>query len=147
MLTFIAPLLVLQAPPHTPPQDKRYGWGNSNRATVLVNGKPIAEGALIRDNRVQVPMRPIFEALGAYLEWFPENRKVVAHKGDRVVSLVLNENFAYNPRPITLDYPPRMIRGRVYVPLRFVAQTLGATVSFDRKAKIARVDVPRKEVE
>jgi len=126
-------------PPHTPRRDRRYRWGNANRASVVVNGDTVSRNALIRDNRVQVPMRPIFEALGADVRWYPTNQKVVAHRGSRVVSLILGQNFAYDPKPVLLDYPPRMVRGVVYVPLRFVAQTLGAKVSFDRRRKIARV--------
>lgn len=137
-------LVVLQTPPkppHTPARDRRYGWGRSNRAAVVVNGESLAGRAIIRDNRVQVPMRAIFEALGARVRWYPENRKVVGRKGNRIVSLVLGQNFAYNPKPVLLDYPPRLVRGTVYVPLRFVAQTLGAQVRFDRRTKTARIDL------
>ena len=147
MLTFLTPLLDLQTrfkPPHTPRHDRRYGWGHANQAYVVVNGKRLAERAIIRDNRVQVPMRPIFEALGATVRWYPETRKVVGHKGNKVVSLILGQNFAYNPRPVTLDYPPRMFHGRVMVPLRFVSETMGARVHFDRRTKTARVDLPMR---
>ena len=107
---------------------------------VTVNGKSLPDGAVIRDNRVLVPMRPIFEALGIPVQWFPENHKVVATKGTKIVSLVIGENFAYNPDPVPLDYPPRIMNGRVMVPLRFVSETLGAKVAWDRDTKVAAVD-------
>lgn len=142
MLTPIS-LVVLQMPPkppHTSHHDRRYGWGHGNDASVIVNGKRLPDRAIIRDNRVQVPMRPIFEALGASVMWYPESRKVVGSKGNKVVSLILGQNFAYNPRPFALDYPPRMFHGRIMVPLRFVSETLGAKVYFDRRTKTARVE-------
>ena len=149
MLTLLAPLVLLQTPakvaprpPQTPPRDKRYRWGNSNRATVVVNGKAIILPAIIRDNRIQVPMRAIFEPLGANLMWYPENRKVVAMARGKTISLVVDDNFANTPEPVVLDYPPRMVKGSVYVPLRFVSQSLGAKVRFDNKRKIAYVDLP-----
>ncbi|RYG24277.1 copper amine oxidase N-terminal domain-containing protein [bacterium] len=147
MTTLLLSALLLQGPqiktpPNVKPADKRYRWGNANRAGVNVNGKSLSEGAMIRDNRVLVPMRPIFEALGVPVQWFPENRKVVATQGSKIVSLVIGENFAYNPNPIPLDYPPRIVNGRVMVPLRFVSETLGAKVSWDGDAKVASVTMP-----
>lgn len=122
-------------------KDVRYQWGNGDHARVEVNGKAVAEDGIIRDNRVLLPMRAIFEALGAYVQWFPENRKVVATKDRKVVSLILGENAAYNPDRVILDYPPRMIKSRIMVPLRFVSETFGARVRWDQRTKTARVDL------
>ncbi|RYG27726.1 copper amine oxidase N-terminal domain-containing protein, partial [bacterium] len=69
-------------------------------------------------------------------------RKVVAMTRSKTISLIVNENFAYTPKPVLLDYPPRIVRGRVYVPLRFVVQSLGARVRYDAKKKIASITFP-----
>jgi hypothetical protein len=115
-------------------------WGASEDAAVVVNGTRIADVAWIRDDRVQVPMRPIFERLGAVVQWFPENRKVVATKDRETISLIIGENFAYKLEPVPLDYPPRIVNGRVMVPLRFVSEALGARVRWDRGSRTAFVD-------
>ena len=39
---------------------------------------------LIKDGRVIVPMRGVFEALGANIDWQPDTRTVRAVKGGRV---------------------------------------------------------------
>lgn len=150
MTTLLLSALLLQGaqiktPPNVQPGDpeyRRYKWGNANHAGVTVNGKSLPGGAVIRDNRVLVPMRPIFEALGVPVQWFPLNKKVVATQGTKIVSMVIGENFAYNPEPIPLDYPPRIMNGRVMVPLRFVSETLGATVAWDQESKVASVTMP-----
>ena len=145
MLTLLAPLVLVQSPPkppRTPQRDKRYGWGRGNRAGVVVNGKSVGGSAIIRDNRIQVPIRVIFQALGANVAWYPENMKVVALTRTKTISMIIGENTAYDPDPVMLDYPPMLMRGTVYVPLKFVAQTLGAKVRFNRKTKTAYVDLP-----
>lgn len=120
----------------------------SGNATVYVDGKavmlPNAPAPMIRDNRVQVPMRALFEALGVGIQYLPESRQVVA-LGDRDVTLVLDENFAYiDGQPRVLDYPPRIVNGQVMVPARFVSEALGASVRWDadRKTVVIRTDVP-----
>ncbi|RYG47297.1 copper amine oxidase N-terminal domain-containing protein [bacterium] len=133
MLTLLAAVAALQAGPK-PIIVK-------GPATVIVNGTKVPGAVMIRENRVQIQMRPIFEALGAFVQWFPENRKVVATKGDKEVSLIIGQNFAYKLKPHLLDYPPRIVNGRVMVPLRFVAETLGASVEWYRDTKIARIDL------
>lgn len=122
--------------------------GTSGGAMVYVDGKPVAlENApapMIRDDRVQVPMRGLFEALGAGIQYLPELRQVVA-LGSKDVTLVLDENFAYiDGQPRVLDYPPRVVNGHVMVPARFVSEALGASVLWDadRKTVSIRTDVP-----
>lgn len=120
-------------------------------ATVFVDGRevtlPNAPAPVIRDNRVQVPMRGLFEALGVGIQYLPELRQVVA-LGERDVTLVLDENFAYiDGQHRVLDYPPRIVNGQVMVPARFVSEALGASVRWDadRKTVVIRTDVPNSK--
>ncbi|CAN5704469.1 hypothetical protein BH11ARM2_BH11ARM2_06950 [soil metagenome] len=134
---FTAAMFAIQASQAGLPSDA----GRLSRIEVVVNGRPLPGTALIRDNRVLVPMRPVFEALGATVQWYPENRKVVGQKDGKTVTLVLDQNFAYGAGSVLLDYPPRMIDGRVMVPLRFVGEALGATVIWNRDTLTARVEL------
>jgi hypothetical protein len=113
------------------------------QTSVFVDGKqvslPNAPAPIIRDGRVQVPMRGIFEALGANVEYLPELRQVVA-TGDREVTLVLDENFAYvDGAHRLLDYPPRVVDGHVMVPTRFVSEALGSSVLWDGDRKTVTI--------
>lgn len=113
-------------------------WQASDDAAVVVNGRRIHDVALIRDNRVQVPLRAVAEALGGTAQWYPETHTVVIHKGRDEVSLLMNQNFGYGEhRAQYLDFPPRIIRGRIMVPLRYVSEELGAKVRWDRSSRTA----------
>lgn len=142
MVTTLATLaLVLAQMPsgrHLPITSRQ---GASDSAIVQVNDVPLAARALIRDDRVLVPMRAIFERLGATVQWYPENHKVVATKGDRTISLIPGQNFQYSMESggQYVDYPPRIIRGRLMVPLRFVSENLGAQVHWNPKRRVASV--------
>ena len=123
--------------------------GAPKEPTVYFNGHEIAAlevpAPIIRDNRVQVAMRPIFTALGADVQYLPETRQVVVTKGGPEVTLFLDENHAYiDGKYRYLDYPPAVVDGSLMVPLRFVTQALGANVRWDpqRRDVIIKTDVP-----
>ncbi len=42
-------------------------------------------------------------------------------------------------KTFTLDVPPKIINGKVFVPLRFISESLGAKVSWDDSKKIAEI--------
>lgn len=112
---------------------------------VVVNGLALDDAAVIRRGRVLVPMRPVFEALGASVRYDERSKVIVAARGRREVQLVLNEKFGYDMHPSLLDAPPQVIRGRVMVPLRFVSETLGATVAWDHREKRAVIELTPAE--
>jgi hypothetical protein len=85
------------------------------------------------NGRLLVPMRAIFEALGAVLDsWDPVTQTIRAHKGSvRIVLQVGNPTAYINDVPFPLDAPPVNIRGRVLVPLRFISEALRSGVTWD----------------
>lgn len=94
------------------------------------------------DERVLVPMRAIFEALGADVSWDGANRSVWASRGDEFISLPIDGNTMSTGvnnsdgasvwvDNIYLDVPARIIDDRTYVPVRAVSETLGTSVSWD----------------
>jgi hypothetical protein len=107
--------------------------------SVVIDGTPLAVQRLpIRvGGSLFVPVREIFEALGAHVHAHaaeitattlasagsPQVHTIVMHVGDPGASV--------DGSDVTLAYPPALIDGTVYVPLRFVATALGATVRYD----------------
>lgn len=88
------------------------------------------------NNRTMVPMRAIFEALGADVAWDSVSKSVFAQKGGTTVNLCLNQSMAYvNNVPYMLDSPPVSINGRTMVPVRFVAESLDCDVKWDGKSQ------------
>jgi hypothetical protein len=101
---------------------------------VRLNGQAVelADRPVQRDNRVLVPMRGLFEALGAKVEWIQRHQTVYAEKQDTMVILVVGSSqAAVGAITVELDAPARIINDRIYVPLRFVGETLGADVRWD----------------
>ncbi len=98
--------------------------------------------------RVLVPLRALAEALGATVEWVPPQRQVRAYLGEGRYYTIVRVDHAYASSDgwgYRLDVPARIIADRVYVPLRFIAEALGASVQWDpstRTALVSTVDAP-----
>jgi oligopeptide transport system substrate-binding protein len=101
---------------------------------VTVNGDAVvfADSApRMVNRRVLVPLRGVFEKLGAYVEWHPEEQMVIATKGDKKVEVWIGKELAeIDDDQTKLDTPPILVTGRTYVPLRFVSEALGAEVTW-----------------
>lgn len=79
-----------------------------------------------------VPMRSIFEGLGAAVEWNNYTRGITAQKEDKTITLYLNEKNAFsNGVSHSLDTPAVAVNGRTMVPVRFVAESLDCKVYWD----------------
>jgi len=108
---------------------------NSDATRVLINGQPISfsgQPPVEQNGRVLVPMRDIFEKLGAYVEYDGANQTVNAVQGGTRISLPIGGRTArVGDRNVTLDVPAQVRNGSTLVPLRFVAESLGARVDFD----------------
>ncbi|HEV2281774.1 MAG TPA: copper amine oxidase N-terminal domain-containing protein [bacterium] len=101
---------------------------------VVVDGSPIYLDAppMIVNGRVLVPLRGVFERLGATVIWDPASQTVRAQNGPTGVALTVGASQAFvNGQPQPLDTPALLVGGRTMVPLRFISQALGANVSWD----------------
>jgi hypothetical protein len=106
--------------------------------SVTLNGAPLQlnPGPQERAGRVFVPLRGVFEQLGASVVY--ENGVINAQgRGGRSVSLHIGSTDAtVNGQPQTLDVAPFIVGASTYVPLRFVSQALGASVNYDASNRI-----------
>lgn len=81
--------------------------------------------------RVLVPYRAIAERLGARVGWDSRTRVVTVTKGADVMRLTVGQTTAtVQGRNVTLDTAPLLVGGRVFVPLRFLGEGLGAQVDW-----------------
>ncbi len=91
---------------------------------------------VIVEGRTLVPMRAIFESLGATVEWVDATKMVTGTKGDTVVKIQIGKNIAIvNGKAQTLDVAAQIVSGRTMVPARFVAESLGCEVGWDADTK------------
>jgi hypothetical protein len=104
------------------------------RISVVINGHPVAFNDTTPrqvDGRVLVPLRGIFEEMGAFVHWTDATQTVDATKGDISVRLQIGNRVAQvNGDNVNLDVPPQLIGGSTMVPLRFVSESLGASVDW-----------------
>lgn len=106
-------------------------------ATVVVNGDILnfdVPPVLIND-RWLVPMRAIFEKLGAQVQWDSATSTAIASRQGTIIMLQLNKPTAMvNNVPFALDSPATAINGRTMVPLRFVSESLESRVSYSSES-------------
>lgn len=81
--------------------------------------------------RLLVPIRGIFEAFGAGVDWDASLRMVeIISGGNTIIMHVGDRNAFINGTHYLIDVPPRLVGGRVHVPLRFVSEAMGASVDY-----------------
>ncbi len=83
------------------------------------------------NGRVLVPVRAIFEALGAKVDWNESKNEVIATKGDVTIRLYKDNTTMYrNNNAITLDVPAKDIGDRILVPVRAISEAFGCKVDW-----------------
>ena len=109
--------------------------------TVIVNGNTMSfdQPPIEQGGRVFVPLRGVFEQLGASVVY--QNGTINATGNGRTISLHIGSNQAtVNGQPQTLDSPPFVEGSRTLVPLRFVAQALGASVDWNNNTSTVTIN-------
>lgn len=130
-LAAISAVLVVGIPLASVAQD----LGVVVNGTVLVFDQPPVE----RDGRIFVPLRGLFERLGASVVF--DAGKITMTAGAHTIGLHVGETTAIiDGQSQLLDAPPLVVGGRTLVPLRFVAQALGAKVAYDGSTRIVSID-------
>ncbi len=113
--------------------------------TVIVNGQPLPSypPAVQRSGRTLLPMRMVFEALGAAVKWEAVTQTAIGIRGDVTVRMSINQRTAYiNDRPVTLDVPPQLLGGSTYMPVRFPAEAFGADVLWEGAIQRVTITLP-----
>lgn len=96
---------------------------------LSVDGKLIYTTMEIEDGRTLVPLRAIFQAMGAKVEYNSSTGVIEGKLGNTIVVLTIGSKEAYvNGNKLLLDVPARVTGGNTIVPLRFIGESLGAEV-------------------
>lgn len=106
---------------------------------VTVNGEEVqfqGQNPVIIDGRTLVPVRGVFEALGAEVNWIGDEKKVIIFSEDVNISMKLNsDRFYVNGDEKKLDVPASLIDDRTMVPVRAISESLGCQVDWDDESK------------
>ncbi|PQV65030.1 Copper amine oxidase N-terminal domain-containing protein [Abditibacterium utsteinense] len=114
-----------------------------NAPRLVLNGQPFRTqvAPITQDNRVLVPLRDIFEGLGARVNYNDRNRTITARRQGTVVRMELGSRRAeVNGQVVRLDVPATTVYGSTMVPLRFVSEALGARVNYNPTRNVIRIN-------
>lgn len=101
---------------------------------VSIDGKYVdfdVKPQLIND-RTMVPLRAVFEALGAKVNWNNDTETVFAIKDNTMVTTSIGSTKIYiNNTEREMDIAPILMGDRTLVPIRFIAESFGYNVEWD----------------
>lgn len=104
-----------------------------NNISVYIDGTKIEfdVNPILVDGRTLVPMRAIFEAMGADVLWDNNTSTVTATKSDTIINLSIGSNVVFkNGTPIAIDVPAQLVNGRTLVPVRAVSESFDCNVDW-----------------
>ncbi|MDF2629892.1 MAG: copper amine oxidase-like protein [Symbiobacteriaceae bacterium] len=82
--------------------------------------------------RTLAPVRHMAEALGYLVDWDPESKTAFVERDGHYIAFEVGAKEAVvDGETVAMDVAPRLVRGRVLVPLRFFAELAGAGVAWD----------------
>ena len=109
---------------------------------VFINGEKLTVDVYpkIENERTLVPLRGVFEALGAEVQWDDSTKTVTVIKDSITVTLQIGSNILYkNSIPVEIDVPAKIENNRTLVPLRAVSEALECNVQWDGNNRIVSI--------
>jgi hypothetical protein len=102
---------------------------------VTVDGRPVrfeGQQPIMVNNSVLVPLRGVFEDMGARVLWNQERQQVTAIKDEKRIRLNIGEHMAdVDGHSVRMNTAPIVRNGSTLVPLRFLSEALGAQVRWN----------------
>jgi len=101
--------------------------------TVIVNGRVLDMDVppQVVESRTLVPFRAIMESLEAQVFWDGSAQAITVVHSSTVIQTAIDNKTAYvNGTAVPLDVAPKIYRGRTMIPLRFIAENIGAKVDW-----------------
>nr|WP_251025712.1 M14 family zinc carboxypeptidase [Bacillus sp. ISL-47] len=126
----------------------RGGQPKPVEARVKIDGVLLSlqQPALYMDGRVLVPVRGVFEKLGATIQWEQSTNTIIARKDDTTVELRVGSKTAkVNGEAKTLDVAPIIVNNTTLIPLRFVSEALGAQIGWHQESLTALISSPAEK--
>ncbi|MCL2228044.1 MAG: copper amine oxidase N-terminal domain-containing protein, partial [Oscillospiraceae bacterium] len=132
-------------PTPTPPPDPG-PRPPANEIAVLFQGRYLdfdGSPPQVIGRRTLVPLRVIFEALGANVDWHEATETVTAIRGNTTVVLPIGSYYpTVNGEVVEIETPGMIMGIRTYVPLRFVAEAMDATVDWNEDTRTITITLP-----
>lgn len=129
--------------------DKRLSVsGGVKDVTIIINGETLTSpvAPYIENDITMVPMRAIFEALGAEVEWNEAERMVTAVKDDITLTLVIGKSEIVRSTSdgiettVTAENPAVIVEDRTMIPARVISELLGCDVQWNDALKTVTIN-------
>lgn len=106
-----------------------------------------ANPSIVVNGNTLVPMRVLFEELGAKVTWNGKTQSVKAAKEGTTIEMTVGSKTAkLNGKVVSMNVSPRVEKGTVLIPARFVSESLGMYVNYYEPEKQIYIDQD-KEIE
>ncbi|MDD3653884.1 MAG: stalk domain-containing protein [Desulfotomaculaceae bacterium] len=106
-----------------------------NRCQVIF---PDAGPFIDENGRTQAPARFVAQALGAEVNW-NSGVATFSRNGKEIMLVPGGLTATINGAPVELDSGTVLIEDRIYTPVRFIAETLGAVVQWDAATRTVQI--------
>jgi hypothetical protein len=113
---------------------------------VLYNGKRISfnkygKNPEMINDRTFVPLRSIFEAMNATVDWDGSTKTVTAARGDVIIKINIGASEMYkNGTAIPIDVPAQLVGDFTMVPVRFIAEAFDAQVEWNGNGRLVLIN-------
>jgi hypothetical protein len=97
----------------------------------------------IKDGITWVPLRSVAQAMGANVDWDPDNRIAILYLGDRIATFKIGDATAdVDGTPVGLRAAPYLDSGDTWIPARFFQQALGFGLQVDAQQNLVQFSNP-----
>ncbi|MBB3129974.1 hypothetical protein FHS19_004679 [Paenibacillus rhizosphaerae] len=114
----------------------------ASQISIYIDGQKLysSQAPIMVKGRAMLPMRAIFEALDATVDWNAKTKTVTAKRDQTTIVLKIGSTSAVvNNRTLTLDVPGQIYKGSTMVPVRFVSEALGEKVDWNASNKTVTI--------
>ena len=114
----------------------------ASNISIYLNGskQTYSNKAIIKNGSTLVPLRGIFESLGATVNWNQSTKTIDAKKGETSIWLKIGSTTTkVNGKNVTISVPAQVVNGSTLVPLRFISEALGAKVEWIQTTKTVKI--------
>ena len=115
----------------------------TEKITVKVNGNTVQfdQQPIIENGRTLVPLRAIFEALGADVQWDAPTQTVIATRFGKKIKLTIDSSVMYvDGAENFLDVPAKLVNSRTLVPVRAIGEAFGCNVNWVDSSKTVEIN-------
>lgn len=129
------------------PESSEADAGTDAGIKVLINNRFLQcdQPPVIKNDRTLVPMRAIFEALGAEVSWNDETKTAEGVKDGKKVAVTIDENaIAINDEKHEIDVPAQLVNDRTMVPVRAISEAFDCIVQWNGLKKYVII-IPKNQ--